>query len=574
MNWYYNLKIGTKLMSGFVLVALIAGLIGYVGYTGISLIGDSQDELYQDRLIPIADLGEANGALLTMRGNLLAAANAPSEELKQKYLATINELTATTDRLTNKYAATKLVKEEEEGLKKFRDAWSEYKPIVQHAVDLINEKKNEEALSLIFGAGLAPITESRKNLAELIVVNQRIAEELDKQSDKERSATAREMLIFVIVGILIALGLGIFISRIISRPINALITNIDNADLNSQFNSDQKDEIGDLQRSFDKFTGSLRETLTKVMETSGAVASACSEISSSTEQMAAGSQEQTSQAAEVASAVEEMTSTIVENAKTASLTAETARKAKQAAEQGGAVVVETVNGMKRISDVVSQSAQTVQDLGKSSDQIGQIIGVIDDIADQTNLLALNAAIEAARAGEQGRGFAVVADEVRKLAERTTKATKEIAGMIKQIQTETKRAVEAMGQGTAEVENGKQLADKAGASLGEIVEISQKVTDMIAQIAAASEQQSSASEQISKNVEAISAVTGETAQGTQQIARAADDLNKLTEELQTLLERFNLGTSEHRRDEHRPQHQVQSHTRTATKGSTPRIGGRH
>ena len=241
----------------------------------------------------------------------------------------------------------------------------------------------------------------------------------------------------------------------------------------------------------------------------------------------------------------EMAKIIVENSKNAGMTAETAKEAKQAAEKGGSVVNQAVEGMKRIAEIVKRSAGTVQELGKSSDQIGEIIGVIDDIADQTNLLALNAAIEAARAGEQGRGFAVVADEVRKLAERTTKATKEIADMIKKIQTETKGAVSSMQEGTNQVDAGITLADQAGESLKEIVRISQRVTDMVTQIAAASEQQSSASEQISKNVEAISTVTGETAQGTQQIAQAAEDLNRLTENLQQLVQRFNLqGESTH------------------------------
>jgi methyl-accepting chemotaxis protein len=199
--------------------------------------------------------------------------------------------------------------------------------------------------------------------------------------------------------------------------------------------------------------------------------------------------------------------------------------------------------MKKIAEVVKRSAETVQALGKSSDQIGEIIGVIDDIADQTNLLALNAAIEAARAGEQGRGFAVVADEVRKLAERTTKATKEIASMIKTIQNDTAGAVESMKEGTKKVDEGIRLSDRAGASLDEIVEISQQVTDMIAQIAAASEEQSSASEQISKNVEAISNVTGETASGVQQVARAAEDLNRLTEGLQQLVNKFSVSAAE-------------------------------
>jgi methyl-accepting chemotaxis protein len=258
--------------------------------------------------------------------------------------------------------------------------------------------------------------------------------------------------------------------------------------------------------------------------------------------MAAGAQEQTSQAGEVASAVEEMTKTIMENSKNAVVTSDTAKQSKAAAEQGGKVVEETVRGMKNIAAVVKKSAVNVQELGKSSDQIGEIIGVIDDIADQTNLLALNAAIEAARAGEQGRGFAVVADEVRKLAERTTKATKEIASMIKKIQVDTEYAVGAMEEGTKEVDAGIQLADKASTSLNEIVGISQKVTDMVSQIAAASEQQSSASEQISKNVEAISAVTGQTATGTTQIARAAEDLNRLTETLSKLVGRFKISDS--------------------------------
>ncbi len=296
-----------------------------------------------------------------------------------------------------------------------------------------------------------------------------------------------------------------------------------------------------LKNSINTVASSLNKALLDVTDAVEATASASSQISSSTEEMAAGSQEQSSQAAEVATAVEEMTKTILENSRNALNAVETARNAKQSAEQGGKVVAETVNGMKRIAGVVMKSAETVQELGRSSQQIGEIISVIDDIADQTNLLALNAAIEAARAGEQGRGFAVVADEVRKLAERTTKATKEIATMIKKIQSDTAGAVTSMEEGTKEVNSGITLADKAGKSLHEIVSISQTVTDMITQIATASEEQTTASEQISKNVEAISTVTGETASGTQQVARAAEDLNRLTENLQQLISRFTIAS---------------------------------
>ncbi|MCL6097096.1 MAG: methyl-accepting chemotaxis protein, partial [Bacteroidetes bacterium] len=176
---------------------------------------------------------------------------------------------------------------------------------------------------------------------------------------------------------------------------------------------------------------------------------------------------------------------------------------------------------------------------KSSNEIGEIVQVIDDIADQTNLLALNAAIEAARAGEQGRGFAVVADEVRKLAERTTKATKEIATMIRQIQKDTEGAVVSMNEGTTEVEKGKVLADKAGHALKQIISGAEEVVDISTQVAAASEEQSSAAEQISRNIESISSVTNQSASGVQQIARAAEDLNRMTVNLQDLIARFKL-----------------------------------
>jgi methyl-accepting chemotaxis protein len=282
---------------------------------------------------------------------------------------------------------------------------------------------------------------------------------------------------------------------------------------------------------------SLSSTLVEVANSASAVATSSSDISSSSEEMAAGSSEQTQQTAEVAAAMEEMAATIVENTKNASFAAHTAIEAGNKAKEGGKVVKETISGMLRITEVVNKSANTVEILGKSSDQIGEIVQVIDDIADQTNLLALNAAIEAARAGEQGRGFAVVADEVRKLAERTTKATKEIAQMIKKIQKDTTEAVGSMHEGKAEVEKGKVLAMKADVVLNEIIVGAEKVSDISTQVAAASEEQSRTAEQISRNIEGISSVTEQSAAGIQQIARAAEDLNQLTLSLQNIMNRF-------------------------------------
>jgi len=277
----------------------------------------------------------------------------------------------------------------------------------------------------------------------------------------------------------------------------------------------------------------------KIAEVIQATASAANQISASTEEMASGSSEQASNIGEVAAAIEEMTRTIFSTTKNTTFAAESSKQSAEKAKEGGDIVNEVVNGMIKISEVVEQSANKIYVLGANSDKIGEIIQVINDIADQTNLLALNAAIEAARAGEQGRGFAVVADEVRKLAERTTTATKEIAKMIKQIQVDTSLAVESMKIGTQNVENGKHLVNKAGDVLKDIIESSEKVTDIIVQVAASSEEQSATSEQISKSNDTINNVIRESSTGINQVAGAAEDLNKLTENLQALVNQFDF-----------------------------------
>jgi methyl-accepting chemotaxis protein len=209
------------------------------------------------------------------------------------------------------------------------------------------------------------------------------------------------------------------------------------------------------------------------------------------------------------------------------------------ARQGGKTVESSLQKMRAIAASVRATANKVQELGKGSDQIGEIISVIDDIADQTNLLALNAAIEAARAGEQGRGFAVVADEVRKLAERTSKATKEIAQMIQRIQVETRSAVEAMREGTRQVEEGVDSTAEAGKALADIIRTAEQAGQMISQIAGAAAEQSTATDEASANIEKIAQVTRETATGTRQSVHACRELTTLALELQHLAGQFKL-----------------------------------
>ncbi len=311
-------------------------------------------------------------------------------------------------------------------------------------------------------------------------------------------------------------------------------------DLTVQVKSEKNDDaIAKLFSSFNEAVQKMKQMILHITDAVEATASASTQISSSAEEMAAGSQEQSAQTGEIATAMEEMSSTILETNQNTSVAAEAAKDSGTLAEEGGEAVTATIAGMDKIAKVVLSASDTVKKLGENSEKIGEIIHVINDIADQTNLLALNAAIEAARAGEQGRGFAVVADEVRKLAERTTTATKEIAGMINQLQTGTTETVTSIEQGVQEVNTGKELAAKAGESIQEMVNSSTRVLDVITQVATASEEQAATAEEISKNIESINMVAQESAVGVEQIAKASEDLNRLTENLQQLVNQFKV-----------------------------------
>jgi methyl-accepting chemotaxis protein len=342
-----------------------------------------------------------------------------------------------------------------------------------------------------------------------------------------------------------AIGALIFLLHtMLSRPLNNLIAIVQEiasgeGDLTKRLNIQRGDEIGRLAHWFDTFIGSLHKIISDVASSTRQVAAAATQIAASSEQMSAGITRQQQQASQVSAAVEEMSATVTEVAKKSGEAANAASGSQKDANSGGEVVRQTVTEIKAIAQDVSSSAEAVAGLGKKGEQIGAIIEVINDIADQTNLLALNAAIEAARAGEHGRGFAVVADEVRKLAERTQQATEEVSKSIREIQDETKSAVVRIEAGSKRVNHGVELAGNAGQSLERIVASSQTLGSMVESIAAAAEEQSAASEQIARSIEQINAVTRESAEGASQAAKAAGDLSSQAERLQSLVGRFKL-----------------------------------
>ncbi|ACM21488.1 methyl-accepting chemotaxis sensory transducer, class 40H [Geotalea daltonii FRC-32] len=349
-------------------------------------------------------------------------------------------------------------------------------------------------------------------------------------------------LLFSILIILVLSIISIRISRQITKPLNEAIGVADslaNGDLTVAIEVKDGGETGRLLTALKNMVHELTMMVTEMKTAALQVASASSQLSTTSERIANGAEEVASRTGTVATAGEEMAATSGEIAQNCAIAADGSRQANVSAAAGAAIVQETVAMMDRIAGRVKESAKTVESLGARSDQIGEIIGTIEDIADQTNLLALNAAIEAARAGEQGRGFAVVADEVRALAERTTKATTEIAHMIKTIQQETKSAVSSMEEGVGDVERGTAEAAKSGEALQGILDHIGSVTMQVGQIATAAEQQTSTTVEINRNIHQITEVVQETARGAQDSAAAANNLAKLAVELKGVVEQFKV-----------------------------------
>jgi methyl-accepting chemotaxis protein len=426
-----------------------------------------------------------------------------------------------------------------DALRTAQESWTKY----WNAANIVHKRANEiEHIKTtrldVLGPSISKLT------GEISTLMTAMGKELEAKAIA--TLTSAKQLGLGITGGAFVIGtlLSIFTARSITRPINELIARLKDiaegeGDLTRRVDENRADELGTLGKWFNQFVSRVQSIIRDVADSTRQVAAASTEIAASAEEMAAGLKNQEEQTTQVSAAVEEMAQSVTEVAKKGADAAKAAQEAGNDATQGGSVVESTVSEMRAISEQVTESAKAVADLGKKSEAIGQIIGVINDIADQTNLLALNAAIEAARAGEHGRGFAVVADEVRKLAERTTQATEEVSRSIREIQGETGRAVERINVGTERVGKGVELASSAGLALKRIVSGSQSVQSMVHSIAAAAEEQSAASEQIARSVESISAVTRESNQAASQSAQAAAELSTHAEKLNALIGKFKV-----------------------------------
>ncbi|MEI6207437.1 MAG: methyl-accepting chemotaxis protein [Desulfuromonadales bacterium] len=537
-----NIKLGPKLIGSFLVVALIAMVIGIFGYFQIHKIVDADTFLYEKGLAPINDIAKISSDFQRIRVNTrsIVIENDPKEIAR--FEGRIKEFRSKIDNITKGLEKSLPDAEAKKLLDVFLESRNAYTPHLEKIIALAKENRDAEANEYIKGDAIKTERAEIEAIEKLVEYLSKSGRSISEQNIVIANRSGWIMMSAAVLGSILAFVLGLIISRSISVPVKNLsgqARQVADGDLRVNIDYRSGDEVGELSEEFRAMTENLRRTISMVADTSSQVASAAGQLNATAGQIATGAEEVAAQSANVATAGEEMSATSGDIAQNCQMASEGAQRASKTASDGAVIVERTVAVMGEIAAKVQETAKTVESLGARSDQIGAIIGTIEDIADQTNLLALNAAIEAARAGEQGRGFAVVADEVRALAERTTRATKEIGEMIKAIQKETRGAVVAMEQGVRQVETGTEEAARSGHALRDILEQVNDVAMQVNQIATAAEEQTATTSEISSNIHQITEVVQTTSQGAHQSATAAAQLSGNAAELQRLVRLFKL-----------------------------------
>ncbi|MBF0496600.1 MAG: MCP four helix bundle domain-containing protein [Deltaproteobacteria bacterium] len=544
MNWFYNLKIRTKLLSGFILVALIAGFIGYIGIGSIHQLDEADKLMYARNTAPLVDIYKVSDDFQRIRVNVRDIIMAKTADEMKGLTAVIKDLDKSIDENMAKFEKTIKAEDVRKEYQIVKSSLEKYKLITEKAISLALENKREDAISLLRGdvviLGRA-ITESINKIFDLKV-------DQAKKRSEENGNLARDAqrlcLILAVVGVILAIGLGFFLAQIISRPIKSLSAAAEKlaiGDMDVQLEANTKDEIGMLLQSFnkmiqamngitqlaqeiasgnlmvkadirsgndtlmialDRMVKDLTEVVGNIQSVTDQVASGSEEVSSTATEMSQGASEQAASVEEVSSSMEEMSSTVSQNADNAKETAAIAIRVAKDTQEGGRSVAETVKAMKSIAEK---------------------IGIIEEIARQTNMLALNAAIEAARAGEHGKGFAVVAAEVRKLAERSQNAAKEIGSL----------SVSSV-----------EVAEHAGKLIETIIPDIQKTSELVQEINSSSGEQADGIQQVSKAVQQLDQVIQQSASASEEMASASEQLSAQSEQLREIISFFRLEHQPH------------------------------
>lgn len=543
MHLIKNLKIRTKLNILVLFASVLLVVTGITGLVGINISNSALSSVYNDKLIHIIQLNEVRDNQNRIRAELQEAG---LERDGFEILAHIDKVRTgmfNIETALTEYNKRVLIADEKKLMDEFMAQRLEYgRNGVIPILDLLQAEKFEQAQKLSKDVIVPGYAKASLAIDALIQLQVNGAKTEYERVEKLTRVIRISAIASIFIGLALSIALGIIITRSVNcgvRELAKTAAKLANGELTARVNWDSKDELGDVGRAFNQMASEFSLLISQVRQSADQVASAAASQASTAEKVSAISGNQTSQADIAASSLENLNSAVKEIALKTVDVVSSANNASSMADEGQQVVNKAVQGIQQVAITVKESAQLIAALGQRSDQIGQIINVIKDIAEQTNLLALNAAIEAARAGEQGRGFAVVADEVRKLAERTATATSEISEMIAAIQSETGNAVSTMEKGSSEVNEGVALANQAGQSLQNINNSVKRVVDMIEQISEATRSQSVTTDEVTKRVEHIAEMAKENTSSVNETTSASRDMQKLSADLQQVVSRFKL-----------------------------------
>ena len=580
MKFLNNMKVGSKIVLLVTILLLCLGTITGVSVIQLRTIDNQVNLLYDNNLLALSSVKEANIQLVNLSRAMRNLALV-KPEMRPNYIKAYNDYASLTRSELQKARALFLSKEGIELGDKVAKAFEELLPQQKKIIDNINEMSQEEILN-----ALIAVREYANKTDDLMtdlcgVVEHAAKDRSDIVSDIYRTSMIVSAIVFI-GALFVGLTLGLLIKKAIANPLVAIAnkaTLVAGGDLTQEFALTRKDELGSLGASLEQMVINLRNRIAEAEQKSreaeeqsrkaqvameeahvakeaaeagqkailqaaeqvdqvvNRLSTATEELSAQVEQSSRGTDMQRERVSSSATAMEEMNSTVLEVARNAGVAAEGSDRARQKAGQGEQIVQQSVNAINTVQSDTELLRRNMEELGRQAEAIGAIMTVISDIADQTNLLALNAAIEAARAGEAGRGFAVVADEVRKLAEKTMNATKEVGSAITGIQNGTRHSITAVEQTTENLNGATELVKKSGEALSLIVQEVSETAAQVSSIATAAEQQSAASEEITSSLEEINRMAGETAIAMQQSAQAVSDLAQQAQELQTLVNKL-------------------------------------
>ncbi len=535
-----NINIAPRAFLGFAFIALLVIALGFFALNRMSVIREATIQMETNSLPSVGYLGDITENVLRLRITSFRILINREPALLKGTDERMRELAGKVQQAKSNYAALPSGGEELDLYKQFDATLDKYLVAQNEALELSRQDKVDEMRTLINSRMKDGSDLMGEQLRKLVAINKTNASADSKIAGEQYSGAIKAIIAVAVAAALLTVLLAWLLTRSIVTPLNRAVRaaqDIAGGNLTMPIEVDGKDESARLLEALAIMQRNLRQTIEQISGSATQLASAAEELSAVTEESSRGLQQQNNEIEQAATAVNEMTAAVEEVARNAVSTSEASQASTQTARQGRDKVLETVKAIHAMTQDVQTTSNLVEGLAEQGRDIGKVLDVIRSIAEQTNLLALNAAIEAARAGEAGRGFAVVADEVRALAHRTAQSTQEIEQMVAGIQSGTGNAVQSMALNTNRTQSTLELARSAGDALEQITEAISQINERNLVIASASEEQAQVSREVDRNLVNIRDLATQSAAGANQTSAASHELSRLAVDLNAMVARF-------------------------------------